>query len=103
MRLIIGVLRMGGSYERRDCDTRPRKRAVGNPSRDEVTRRRLGEKGEAMPRLRQRKGQGLVEYILIVALMGVLAIAAVNQLSDETQNGYDKATKSLRQEFRRIG
>ena len=54
-----------------------------------------------MPHL-NRKGQGLVEYILIVALMGILAIAAINKLSDETKNGYTKATKSLSDEFKKI-
>jgi len=43
-----------------------------------------------------------VEYILIVALMGILAIAAVNKLSTETQNGYSKATKNLSDEFKKI-
>ena len=54
-----------------------------------------------MPRLNQ-KGQGLVEYILIVALMGILAIAAINKLSKETQNGFTKATKALSSEFGQI-
>ncbi len=49
------------------------------------------------------KGQGLVEYILIVALMGILAIAAVNALSDKTQSGYNAATKKLGTEFSKIG
>jgi len=34
-----------------------------------------------MQNLKNQRGQGLVEYILIVGLMGVLAIAAVNALS----------------------
>ena len=50
-----------------------------------------------------KKGQGLVEYILIVALMGILAIAAVNALSDKTQSGYNAATKKLGSEFSKIG
>ncbi len=49
------------------------------------------------------KGQGLVEYILIVALMGILAIAAVNALSEKTQSGYNAATRRLGNEFQRIG
>ncbi len=49
-----------------------------------------------------KSGQGLVEYILIVALMGILAIAAVNALSDKTQQGFHKATDRLGQEFNRI-
>jgi Flp pilus assembly pilin Flp len=54
-----------------------------------------------MPRL-NRKGQGLVEYILIVALMGILAIAAINKLSEKTQDGFGKATHRLNDEFSRI-
>jgi hypothetical protein len=102
MRLIIGVLRMGGSYERRDCDIRPRKRAVGNSDPEGKVRRHLGGKGEKMPRLKNCKGQGLVEYILIVALMGVLAIVAINRLSAQTQSGYGKATSRLNTEFSKI-
>ncbi len=49
-----------------------------------------------------RKGQGLVEYILIVALMGIVAIGAINALSSETQNGFSKATKRLNGEFKNI-
>ena len=54
-------------------------------------------------RLSDKKGQGLVEYILIVALMGILAIAAVNALSDKTQSGFNAATKKLGAEFSKIG
>jgi Flp pilus assembly pilin Flp len=55
-----------------------------------------------MPNLiyqKAEKGQGLVEYILIVALMGILAITAINKLSTQTQNGFTKATNNLNQQF----
>ncbi len=55
-----------------------------------------------MESLKRNQGQGLIEYILIVALMGVLAIAAINALSDETQTGFEKATQRLGREFGRI-
>ena len=55
-----------------------------------------------MPRLNW-KGQGLVEYILIVALMGIMAIAAVNALSTKTQSGFKAATKQLGSQFSQIG
>ncbi len=50
-----------------------------------------------------RRGQGLVEYILIVGLMGVLAIAAINALSSQTQRGFRGATQQLSREFARFG
>ena len=49
-----------------------------------------------------KKGQGLVEYILIVALMGIIAIASINALSNETTHGYRSATNRLSTEFARI-
>ena len=55
-----------------------------------------------MPRL-NRKGQGLVEYILIVALMGIIAIGAVDALSKKTQSGFRTATDKLDHEFSRMG
>ena len=45
------------------------------------------------------QGQGLVEYILIVALMGILAITAINKLSKQTQSGFTKATSQLNTQF----
>jgi hypothetical protein len=56
-----------------------------------------------MQNLGKNNGQGLVEYILIVALMGILAISAINSLSDKTQSGYSAATTKLGNEFQRIG
>ena len=54
-------------------------------------------------RNRNRKsGQGLIEYILIVGLMGVLAIAAINALGDKTRTGFTKATRTLGNEFNRF-
>ena len=55
-----------------------------------------------MPRLIQ-KGQGLVEYILIVALMGIVAIGAINALSTKTKSGFTAATNKLDNEFSKIG
>ncbi len=48
-------------------------------------------------------GQGLIEYILIVGLMGVLAIAAINGLSKQTQSGFRDATHRLENEFSKFG
>lgn len=55
-----------------------------------------------MQNLRKRKGQGLIEYILIVGLMGVLAIVAINQLGAQTRSGFSKATSRLGSEFNRF-
>jgi Flp pilus assembly pilin Flp len=46
-----------------------------------------------------RKGQGLVEYILVVFLMAIVCIVAVRQLSTSTQNGFSKASTKLDTEF----
>ena len=56
-----------------------------------------------MPTLKNRRGQGLVEYILIVALMGIMAIVAINNLSHSTQTGYRKATQALNKQFDSLG
>jgi len=56
-----------------------------------------------MQNLKKTNGQGLVEYILIVGLMGVLAIAAVNALSTKTQSGFRAATRTLGNEFSKFG
>ncbi len=56
-----------------------------------------------MQNLRRKDGQGLIEYILIVGLMGVLAIAAINALSAKTQAGYRAATRELGDEFSKMG
>jgi len=55
-----------------------------------------------MPHLKTNRGQGLVEYILIVALMGILAIVAINKLSTQTQSGFTKASTKLHDEIEKI-
>ena len=55
-----------------------------------------------MSNLKNQQGQGLVEYILIVALMGILAIAAINKLSTKTQSGFTTATTRLNTEFQKM-
>jgi len=56
-----------------------------------------------LKRKRNKNGQGLVEYILIVALMGIMAIAVVNTLGSKTRSGFTAATNKLDSEFSRIG
>jgi Flp pilus assembly pilin Flp len=46
-----------------------------------------------------KRGQGLVEYILVVVLMAIVAISVVQQLSTSTQKGFTKASDNLDQVF----
>jgi Flp pilus assembly pilin Flp len=48
-----------------------------------------------MQNLKNKKGQGLVEYILVVALMGILAIAAIQKLSTQTNRGFTTSAQKL--------
>ena len=48
-----------------------------------------------MQNLKNKRGQGLVEYILVVFLMAVLAIAGVRQLGQTTQTGFQTANTKL--------
>ena len=49
-----------------------------------------------MPNLRKNnRGQGLVEYILIVVVMGLLAVTAINKLAKSTQEGFTNASSDL--------
>ena len=58
-----------------------------------------------MPHLNRRigrKGQGLVEYILVVVLMGILAIGVITKMGDSTQDGFKKSTTAMDKEFAKI-
>jgi Flp pilus assembly pilin Flp len=55
-----------------------------------------------MPYLKNKRGQGLVEYILVVALMGIMAIGVVKGLGSTTQSGFTKATNALSNQFSNI-
>jgi len=47
----------------------------------------------------RQRGQGLVEYILVVVLMGLLTLAAIKSLGQSTQSGFNKSSKALDREF----
>ena len=49
---------------------------------------------------KSRKGQGLIEYILVVVLMGIATITVVNKLGASSQKGFTKASTALDSEFR---
>lgn len=59
------------------------------------TRRQSREAGETMPNLKNRKGQGLVEYILLVVVMGLLAIGGIRVLGKNTHNAFVQASDTL--------
>ena len=44
-------------------------------------------------------GQGLIEYILVVVLMGIMALTVVKTLGQKTQAGFTKATDNLSREL----
>jgi len=45
--------------------------------------------------LKNQKGQGLVEYILIVALIALLVLGAVKFFGKKTRKGYEEAAKTI--------
>jgi len=50
---------------------------------------------------KNRRGQGLVEYILVVFLMAIVCISVVKSLSSTTQDGFQKSTDKMKKEFDR--
>ena len=52
-----------------------------------------------MQNLISKRGQGLVEYILIVVLMGIATLTLVKALGTHTKAGFTKASNALQQEF----
>ena len=95
MKLMIGVLKIGGLNERRHRHTRARKRPLGHPGGRSKTNRRRHLKEEEMSRLKNRRGQGIVEYVLILVLMAVLSVGALHYLGKQTHNGIAQASDAL--------
>jgi len=48
-----------------------------------------------MQNLKNNRGQGLVEYILIVVVMALLAIGGIRILGKNTHNAFVKASDTL--------
>jgi pilus assembly protein Flp/PilA len=46
-------------------------------------------------KLREKKGQSLVEYALILALVAIVVIAALTTLGNTTTNTLDTVTNSI--------
>jgi Flp pilus assembly pilin Flp len=53
-----------------------------------------------MQNLNNKKGQGLVEYILVVVVMAILAIGVIQKLGTSTKDGFTKASSGLDQAFK---
>jgi hypothetical protein len=52
-----------------------------------------------MQNLKSKRGQGLVEYIMVVFLMAIATIAIVKKLGETTTRGFTKAEARLSQEW----
>lgn len=55
-----------------------------------------------MKHVRNQRGQGLIEYLIIVALMGVAAIAIVRTLGSTVNTRFTNITYALRGQERKI-
>lgn len=53
-----------------------------------------------MARLRNRRGQGLVEYVLVLVLMALVAVGAVKKLGGQTRDAFDTAGDRLEEELK---
>jgi hypothetical protein len=92
-------VRGGTTNEGNHRDQGTSKRVLVHPGRHEEEKERIHRKGKGMQNLKTKKGQGLVEYILVVFLMAILAIVAVRQLGQTTQTGFNKASTKLNSAF----
>ena len=52
---------------------------------------------------RRSRGQGLVEYILIVALIAILVIAALKFFGKKVGDSYEKSAETIHQEVTGAG
>ncbi len=102
MKLIIGRLQIGDSNERNDSRHGVAERDLENTGDHEKKSKSYDGKGETMSRLKSKKGQGLVEYVLLLVLMGVLSIVAIKKLGDTVQNGLTKSNTKIAKEFNNI-
>jgi hypothetical protein len=69
-----------------------------NPRGREEKQQQTYSKEEGMQNLNcnlGKRGQGLVEYILVVFLMAVIAITIVQKLGQTTQKGFTTANTNL--------
>ena len=50
-----------------------------------------------MQNLKNKKGQGLVEYVILICLIAVALFATVKSMSDTTQSKFEKADQQIQQ------
>ena len=48
-----------------------------------------------MSRLKNKRGQGLVEYVLLIVLMGLLTIGSLKALGKKTHNAFAQAGTAM--------
>ncbi len=48
-----------------------------------------------MSNLKSSRGQGLVEYIILITLMGIMAITVIQNLGTSTREGFSNAATKL--------
>jgi Flp pilus assembly pilin Flp len=48
-----------------------------------------------MPNLRNRQGQGLVEYIILIALMGIALVVTIRTLGKDTKAKFNTADTTI--------
>jgi Flp pilus assembly pilin Flp len=88
----------GHDHERNDRHSGTRQWVLGNPGPLAQIKKRTDRKEKVMPRLNE-KGQGLVEYILVVVVMAILAIGVIQRLGRSTQHGFTQASDGLDRAF----
>ena len=98
MQLIIGIYKTGGRYERAARHSSACQRAMARSSHPN-RKHKIKTKGENMSRLKNRRGQGLVEYVLVLVLMAVLSVGAVHYLGKKTHNAFAQAGTALNNEM----
>lgn len=55
----------------------------------------MEQKGETMSYLKNNRGQGLVEYVLILVIMVLLALGSMRALGKNTHNAFSQASTAL--------
>jgi len=45
--------------------------------------------------IKEEEGQGMIEYVLIVALISIVAIFAINLVGDKVQNTWNSTNEAL--------
>jgi pilus assembly protein Flp/PilA len=99
MTLIIATLKEASSDARHHRYSRAGERTLADRGRRSKTAGPTRAKGKTMPRLKNRRGQGLVEYVLVLVLMAVLSVGALRFLGTKTHNAFAQAGSALSDEM----